>query len=86
MKKPKYVVDRLKELKDTDKVIIILYAYGMYVDNSRYGVNGDRDYKTKADILKNITNQDWYYAYYLKEETQTQKDGDYLVIKGSLTK
>lgn len=86
MTRNKYVINRLKELSDDDNVVIVLYAYGMYFDDTLHGVNYDRNYHTKKDIQDNITNPDWYYAYYLKEEKQTINDKQYLVIKATLTK
>lgn len=85
-KKIDYVINHLDKLNDDDKVIVVLYAYGIYVDDTLHGVNYDRNYHTKKDIKDNITNPDWYYAYYLKEEKQTIGDKEYLVIKASLTK
>lgn len=86
MAKKKYVKNRLDELNDNDRVVIVLYSYGFYVDDSLHGINNNRDYHTKKDILDNITNPDWYYAYYWKEETQTINGKEYLVIKGTFTK
>ena len=86
MTRNKYVADRLNELSDNDNVVVVLYAYGMYFDDTLHGVNHDRNYHTKKDIKDNITNPDWYYAYYLKEEKQTIGDKEYLVIKATLTK
>lgn len=85
-RKKKYVKSRLDELNDNDRVVIVLYAYGMYVDDSLHGIEGKRNYHTKKDIVDNITNPDWYYAYYMKEETQVINGNEYLVIKGSFTK
>ena len=83
MSKKDYVINHLNKLNDNDKVIIVLYSYGFYVDDSFKGINNNRNYHTKKDILDNIENPDWYYAYYWKEETQTINGEDYLVIKGS---
>ena len=86
MARRKYVINRLNELDDNDNVVIVLYAYGMYVDDTLHGINNDRDYHTKKDIKDNITNPDWYYAYCIKEEKQNINDKEYLVIKATLTK
>jgi hypothetical protein len=85
MARRKYVESRLKELSDDDNVVIVLYAYGFYVDDSMYGVNHDRNYHIKKDIKDNITNPDWFRAYYVKEEKQVINNKEYLVIKASLT-
>lgn len=83
VKRYKYIADRMKELDDNDRVVIVLYSYGFYVDDSLRGVKNDRSYHTKKDIQDNITNSDWYYAYYWKEETQVIDNEEYLVLKAS---
>lgn len=83
--KKDYVGDHLNKLNDDDNVVIVLYAYGMYFDDTLHGVNYDRDYHTKKDIKNNITNPDWYCAYYIGEEKQTINNKEYLVLKASLT-
>lgn len=82
-KRKDYIINHLDKLKDDDNVVIVLYSYGFYVDDSLKGVNGDRNYHTKRDILENITNPDWYYCYYWKEEKQIINDKEYLILKGS---
>lgn len=83
MKEKDYIKNHLEKLNDNDKVVIVLYSYGFYVDDSLHGVHNDRNYKTKKDILENITNPDWYYCYYWKEETQEIDGEQYLILKGS---
>ena len=78
-----YIKNHLERLDDNDKVVIVLYSYGFYVDDSLRGINCKRNYRTKKDILDNITNPDWYYFYYWKEETQEIDGEKYLILKGS---
>lgn len=85
MAKKPYVINRLKQLNDNDNVVIVVYAYGMYMDDTFKGVNGTRNYRTKKDILDNISNPDWLYSKVIKEEKQTINNIEYLVLKASVT-
>lgn len=82
-----YTINRLKSLNDSDRVIIVLYAYGMYVDDTYNGTdNGQpggkrRGYITKQDIVKNVTNPTWLYSRVFKEEIQTVDGIDTLVLR-----
>lgn len=85
MARPKkdYIKDHLDKLVDNDRVVIVLYSYGFYVDDSLHGVDNTRNYHTKKDIIENITNPDWYYCYFWKEEHKEINGKDYLILKGS---
>lgn len=90
MARKPYTINRLKQLDDNDRVVICLYAYGMFVDDTFTGttdgsINGNkRGYITKKDIIDNITNPDWLYSKVFKEEYQEVDGQKTLVLRAEI--
>ena len=90
MARKPYTINRLKQLGDNDRVVICLYAYGMFVDDTFNGttdgfINGNRrGYITKKDIIDNITNPDWFYSKVFKEECQEVNGQKTLVLRAEV--